>query len=62
MISRTKRRMLGREIILQTSIGGLKQMAITALETSEVFNIDERTIIANDIIDDAIKNVTLSFF
>lgn len=51
LISSEKRQFLGASIIHSLSIEGLKQLALTALETSEVFNNEARNLVANDIFD-----------
>lgn len=50
-ITNDKRMQLGRGILCQTSIEGLKELALRSLETSEVFDNDARNLVANDIID-----------
>ena len=51
LISSEKRQFLGASIIHSLSIEGLKQLALTVLETSEVFNNEARNLVANDIFD-----------
>ena len=50
-IDDNRRIQLGRAILEQTTIDGLKQLAFNALETSEAFDENARNLIANDIID-----------
>jgi len=58
-ISDERRQQLGRAILSQTSIEGLKELALNALETSEVFNNDDRNMVANDIFDNRYDSLLL---
>ena len=51
LISNQKKQFLGTSIIHSLSIEGLKQLALTSLQTSEIFNNEARNLVANDIFD-----------
>ena len=52
LLDTARRRALGAAIHSQVSVDGLKQLALSALETSVAFDGDARGRVANDILDD----------